>query len=469
MCGKSCADGQGCENGACIAKANDDCSGAVADATLTRASIYQAVEIPLFEENATVPSGMRKAPVVAGRAALVRGFIEPKAGFQSRNLSLRLRLEGGSEERVFYDKRMLGGASAQQTLNSTFQIQVPPEAMEKGVSYSLELVDCAAANSPMTAPQRIPATGAIPLDTVETGTVKVAFMPISHDGALPATDEAALKKYIDLVESQYPITRLEYTVVQPMASGATGTNFSFEELLQRVVNRRYEDGAPADLYYYGLIKPAQSFRQFCNGSCTTGIAYLVDDRPQSAVLRAGLGIGFDEQVSYGTFPHELGHSHGRDHAPCGVSGDQAFPYQEARIGSWGYDALSSSLKNPADFRDFMSYCSPNWISDYTYSRLATRIQAVNRPSAPLIHGAPQTFWVMLSTGATVSWDRTMKLPVAPGTPEIAIVYGADGSPILEVEASRAAMSDSDGFVLFVPEPQPGWAAIGPVDGPVLAY
>lgn len=469
MCGKSCGEGQGCENAECIAKANDDCSGVVSDATLTRASIYQAVEIPLLEANMAVPTAMRKAPLVQGRAALVRGFIEPKAGFQPRNLSLRLRLEGGKEDRVFYDKRMLGGVSAPQTLNSTFQIQVPAEAMEAGVSYSLELVDCAGANSPMSTPQRIPATGGIPLDAVETGTVKVAFLPISHDNRLPATDEAALKKYVDLVESQYPITHLEYTVVQPMESGSTGTNFSFEDLLQRVVTRRYEDGAPADLYYYGLIKPAQSFSQFCNRSCTTGIAYLVDDRPQSAVLRGGLGIAFDDNVSHGTFPHELGHSHGRDHAPCGVTGQQPFPYDEARIGSWGYDSLSSSLKSPAEFRDFMSYCSPTWISDFTYERLATRIQAANRPSAPLVHGKPQTFWIMLSTGTGVKWNGTMDLRGAPGTPEVAIVYDADGNAILEVEGSRTAMSDSDGFVLFVPAPQPGWAAIGPVGGPVLAY
>ena len=66
--------------------------------------------------------------------------------------------------------------------------------------------------------------------------------------------------------------------------------------------------------------------------------------------------------------HELGHNFGRQHAPCGnPSGpDPAYPYLDASVGTWGLDLPALSLKPPATYKDLMSYCNPDWISDYTY-------------------------------------------------------------------------------------------------------
>jgi Peptidase M66 len=73
--------------------------------------------------------------------------------------------------------------------------------------------------------------------------------------------------------------------------------------------------------------------------------------------------------------HEIGHSLGLKHSPCGnpeAPIDPYFPYKKAGIGeSWGIDWISHPgklvLVNPANTKDLMSYCfERRFISDYNY-------------------------------------------------------------------------------------------------------
>ena len=75
--------------------------------------------------------------------------------------------------------------------------------------------------------------------------------------------------------------------------------------------------------------------------------------------------------------HELGHNHGREHAPCGVSGDANYPYNGGSIGVYGYDLLTGQLFSPNEHADMMSYCDPTWISDYNFLALFDRVRSVN--------------------------------------------------------------------------------------------
>jgi hypothetical protein len=88
-----------------------------------------------------------------------------------------------------------------------------------------------------------------------------------------------------------------------------------------------------------------------------------------------------------TYAHEIGHQFGLPHARCGNAGggNAAYPVYEpydlpvdppgtanwtmASIGEYGLDINNGSIANPNNAEDFMSYCSPRWISLYTHNFL----------------------------------------------------------------------------------------------------
>jgi hypothetical protein len=101
------------------------------------------------------------------------------------------------------------------------------------------------------------------------------------------------------------------------------------------------------------------------GSGIAGIGYI------------GQPAATGRQDSLETFVHEKGHNLGRQHAPCGNAAgpDANYPYANAGIGTWGYNAATRTLINPAsNYRDLMSYCSPEWVSDYNYQRVQNFIE-----------------------------------------------------------------------------------------------
>ena len=104
-------------------------------------------------------------------------------------------------------------------------------------------------------------------------------------------------------------------------------------------------------YYYGAIARPR-------GSYLGGIAY----------------IGYPASVGLlGVITHEIGHNMNLRHAPCGgpAGPDPNYPYEDGKIGHWGFSFWNMAPKDPAKFYDVMSYCNPRWISDYHFNRALT--------------------------------------------------------------------------------------------------
>lgn len=88
-----------------------------------------------------------------------------------------------------------------------------------------------------------------------------------------------------------------------------------------------------------------------------------------------------------TLAQEIAHAFDRDHAPCPPPGqpnapgdvDENYPvyngFMSGSIGEYGLDD-SGAVQDPAAMGDFMSYCSPKWVSPYTYLGLLTNFPAV---------------------------------------------------------------------------------------------
>ena len=189
------------------------------------------------------------------------------------------------------------------------------------------------------------------------------------------------------------------------------------------------------------------------------------------------GIMDDGSRGAATMCHEVGHSHGRLHAPCQVQDpDPSYPYPNADIGVWAYDRRTEEFLPPTR-KDMMSYC-PNpdrtlaWMSDYTYQALLDRVADVNalvstfpeKQAVTAAAPAPKVAWRMLVVDTLGARWSEHPLYVR-GTPEgarlTATIHGADG-PMQQVAVYQVALEDGlghDAFMLTVPEPNTDWAAI----------
>jgi hypothetical protein len=305
----------------------------------------------------------------------------------------------------------------------------------------------------------------VALGARETGLLKVHIVPVQANGMGPDTSTPGLQIYRDLLLAMYPITDLEFTVAAPLNAGYP---IDWTGLLNDIASLRESDNPPDDVYYYGLLRPTDTLQQFCGGGCTAGIGYVVEGGGfgGEAAGRAAVGIGFGDNASAGTMAHEIGHNHGRNHAPCvqggsidGVDGD--YPYDGATLGVWGYDARDMSLLDPDEGTDIMSYCDDQWVSDYTYQALVDRVADVN--GALFVYTPPellQMFHVLLLDGTYARWGKPHTRPALPsGTPEPAEIFDASGQLLTTIEVYRTAIGDIDAFSIQVPAPEPGWHAI----------
>jgi hypothetical protein len=194
----------------------------------------------------------------------------------------------------------------------------------------------------------------------------------------------AVEGYRQRLRQLYPVSDVEVTVREttPWNQYIGPDGDGWQEVGYRVFGFRNQDNAPDDVYYYGIFNPAASINQYCGGGCLLGVTLLNDMPPAtgSVELRLALGVGFDGYAA-DTMAHEIGHSHGREHAPCGNPGgpDPQYPHDGGKIGIWGLDTATLELVDPSDYTDIMGYCPKQWVSDYTYKAFLNRGQNVNQP------------------------------------------------------------------------------------------
>jgi hypothetical protein len=129
--------------------------------------------------------------------------------------------------------------------------------------------------------------------------------------------------------------------------------------------------------------------------------------------------------------HELGHAHGLSHAPCGTDDAEPFPYPDASIGVWGFDAASGLYLDPTEYRDVMSYCGPSWISDFNYGRLFERMQSIAAlpymvPASDPERAAGRFRTATLGVDGALRWGSTLDINRPLGGGEAQQVRLLDG-------------------------------------------
>ncbi len=473
-CTNSCGLGQGCETGSCQSGAlgEDGCGGLAQNISITQVAAYQTVKIPLAQngQQVTNPS----PPVVAERPTLFRAFVAPGTGWVQRELSARLFLENGETVSTRYAESTLSpnAASSEEDRGSAFEFIIPPELITSDTRWAVELVECGEGSGAVQSP-RFPANDGAALAAVDAGGLEIRIIPLRSNGLLPDTSEQALSRYRSAFLDTYPISSVNFTVGQPVDIQDPE---DWNNTLDTVRALRQQQAPAANVYYYGMIRPTQTLRQFCGNGCTAGVGFVPGGRLNPAT-RAAVGLAYADNTSAFTMLHEVAHNHGRQHAPCVQGGtiagvDPNFPQADGSTGVYGYDALGDNLLSPDDYTDLMGYCRNQWLSAYTYAGLLNTVLAVNRVQASVIGDEPVGTWrvLLVDPARGARWGRPIATPdVAMGTEEPALVLDSSGAPIQTISVYRTNLSELAASSIQVPEPQPGWVSVQVSGAPPIEF
>ncbi|MFO0674629.1 MAG: hypothetical protein U0235_34290 [Polyangiaceae bacterium] len=453
------------------------------DLAITEVALFQGLKATIAKSgNAATPS----IPLVAARDALVRVYVKPASGYKARSLKAVLSLLDGDGKplKAISDTKKLSSASTDGNAESTFNFTVPGQYLPLGVQYSVavtdENADPVADGTDSSA--RFPTDGtSADLGVKSAGpSLKIVIVPVKYtadgSGRLPDTSAAQLQIDRDVAFARYPVPNVEVTVRQPFTWGSTvkGSGQGWSELLQALADLRERDGVDDDVYYWGAFNAAPSEAQFCGGGCVAGLSTVVSD-PRDAYFRASIGVGFHGESAAETMAHEVGHAHGRNHAPCSDFGsidgvDPAFPssgHPDATLGTWAYDLVNQSFIAPTDAHDMMSYCSPTFVSDYTYKGLFDRLSTVNKgkalPAAPAAGSSSsnrEAFqFVTIGADGPESFGKIVTPRRAPiGEPREVQLLDAKGAVKATVRGSYFAFDHLPGGFVMIPQTTP-YAAI----------
>ncbi|HEX3694673.1 MAG TPA: M66 family metalloprotease [Polyangia bacterium] len=380
-------------------------------------AIYQAVKVSLVNMGQAVT--MTGTPLVRNRQALIRVFVTPAANWTPRPVVARLQWgtgAGASRDAM----ASIAGASADATIGTTFNFNLSAaDLVTPQVQWSLSLLEApGGTGAGDTTGARIPADGTqVSLPTTDPGAaLRIAFIPIRNANTLPDTSDAQIKFFTDAMMATYPVAKIEATVRDPIdfTSTIAAQGTGWDAALNQVCMTRQTDNPDRNVFYFGLVTPG-AFQTYCARGCVEGIAVLATN-PNQDFMRCSMGVGYTNMGS-GVFLQEVAHSMGRSHAPCGnpAQPDKNYPYAGGKIGVWGYDNIHQKLIDPTRTVDFMSYCSPTWISDYTFAHLLPWIQSVNL-LGPQMDVTSSATTPELASGAFPSETAAGALPiVAPST------------------------------------------------------
>jgi hypothetical protein len=356
-----------------------------ARADLSSPSSDRRVYLPLITRPATidlvlnqveitqsVQNGSNTVPMVAGRPTVARVYVTVSGVTEASNVIVEASATRngvplpGSPRRS--DPRTVTTSVSRGNYASSFNLALPAEWLSGSVRLSIvvdpdnRITEVNETNNSLTQTLEFLAVPRLDLTIVP---VQYTHTPNGRTYPAPTRDTVS-----DWVMRAYPIPGINVRLRAPVAfTGDLRSGNEWERLLDLITDVKLSDGAPSSRVYYGLIPIANgSDRWFSSG--IAGIGWIG--------LRASVGLDLTGSTDAAgrLAAHEIGHNLGRFHAPCGVSGDprQPFPYSNASIGPdvYGLDISRARVWSPVapdDTKDLMSYCQPQWVSDFTYQGL----------------------------------------------------------------------------------------------------
>ena len=305
-----------------------------------------------------VQTGTGSVPLIAGRPALLRVFVTGDRDSYYQPVVEASFYRNSTLARTFSmtpETEMLPTEVDEGRLDWSYDALVPASLIRPGTEMAIEVDSERVVPVGPEGRPRVPASGWLPVEAVALPRFDLTVVPVVttsangkavHDWTDGMTPESEQLRHARAV---LPIGEMTVSVHESLTTSADLTTAAgWSQLLGELTYLRVTEGERG--YYYGAVS-------LDDGATSRGLGFI--GHPV-AVGRADAGV----------LAHELGHNLGLHHAPCGgaVAPDRSFPYDGGSIGVWGYDFHAERLMSASLYRDFMGYCSPNWVSDYHFTR-----------------------------------------------------------------------------------------------------
>ena len=244
-------------------------------------------------------------------------------------------------------------------LSSSWNLPVPKALIQSGLSVLVDVDPTNAITEGNEGDNSFPASGtALDLDVRNATPAHVTLVPVhTPDGFVGNVTPANQDTYMAFTQKIHPIPSYVATT-HAVYNASTGplrsndSNGAWNSILVELDALRTANGVPESEHYYGVVDPTYS-------SGIAGLGYI------GYPVAMGWDRGSNDQI----LAHEIGHNWNLLHAPCGnPSGvDDSYPYAGATLGMYGFNVAAVNLIAPTGTYDVMSYCRPQWISDYNYT------------------------------------------------------------------------------------------------------